>query len=189
MENLNEKYSIAIVPSNEIVSLIKSYKDLLASNIGSYKSRNAMAHITVKEIFANEKELELTIKQLQRICNSFLPFSVRCTHFNSYTSNKTIFIEPDFDSKKSLIEVMKKIQKTTTIKSNHISSDPHISIGRGIQKFEEALAILSFPLDINFIVDSIVIRKFNPEIKQYEIYRTIPFLSLPNQEPQQMSLF
>ena len=189
MENLNQKYSIAIVPTSEIVLLIKSYKDFLASHIGSFKSRNAMAHITIKEIFSNDKELELTLKQINRCCESLFPINVRCTHFGSYPSNKTIFIEPDLDSKKSLIEIMKKIQKHTTIKSNHISSDPHISIGRGIVKFEEALAILNFPLDINFIVDAIVIRKFNPEIKQYQIYKTIPFLSLPNQEPEQMSLF
>lgn len=189
MENLNQKYSIAIVPKPEIVLLIKSYKDLLASKIGSYKSKNAMAHITIKEIFANEKELELTIKQLNRCCENVFPFSVHCADFGSYPSNKTIYIKPDLDSKKALIEIMKKVQKSTSIKSNHISSDPHISIGRGIVKFEEALEILNFPLDFNFIVDAIVIRKFNPEIRQYEIYKTIPFLSLPNQEPQQMSLF
>lgn len=84
---------------------------------------------------------------------------------------------------------MKKVQKTITLKSDHISSDPHISIGRGIEKFEQALNILNFPLNIHFVVDAITIRKFNPEIKQYEIYKTIPFLSLPNQEPQQMRLF
>ena len=189
MENLNEKYSIAIVPPNEIVARIKSYKDLLASNIGSYKSRNAMAHITIKEIFANEKQLDITLKQIQRCCDSFVPTTVRCSNFNSYPSNKTIFVEPNVESKKKLIEIMKKVQKTITLKSDHISSDPHISIGRGIEKFEQALNILNFPLNIHFVVDAITIRKFNPEIKQYEIYKTIPFLSLPNQEPQQMRLF
>jgi len=189
MENLNQKYSIAIIPPTEIVSLIKSYKDLLATKIGSYKSRNAIAHITIKEFFANEKELELTCKQLQRCCESFKPISIHCNKFNSYPNNRTIFIEPDLNSKIKLLEIMKKVQKSTTLKSNHLSSDPHISIGRGIQKYDEAIEVLNFYLDINFSINNIVIRKFNPEIKQYEVYKIFPFLGLPNQEPEQMSLF
>lgn len=189
MENLNQKYSIAIVPSKEIIAEIKSYKDLLASEIGSFKSKNAEAHISIKEIFANDKELELTINQLYRCCKNFHDISVQCTHFGSYPNNKTIFIAPDLDSKNNLALLMKKVQKGTTLKSNHISTDPHITIGRGIIKFNKALEILNFPLNINFLVNSIVIRKFNPIIKQYQVYKTIPFLGLENQEPEQLSLF
>lgn len=189
MENLNQKYSIAFIPDSETISLIKSYKEFLASKIGSYKSKNAMAHITIKEIYANEKELTLTINQLKRCCESFNPIQVRCTNFNSFPTNKTIFIEPDLNSKNNLIPMMKKIQKNTTLKSNHVSSDPHISIGRGIVKFEEALAILNFPLEINFEIHSVCIRKFNPNVKQYEIYKIIPFLGLPSKDIEQLSLF
>ena len=189
MENLNQKYSIAFVPTLETILLIKSYKDLLASKIGSYKSRNSIAHITIKEIFANDKELELTINQLTRCCESFKTVNVHCTHFSSYPTNRTIFIEPDLNSKSNLIPLMKKIKKSTTLKSNHTSTDPHISIGRGIVKYEEAMATLNFPLNINFEINSVCIRKFNPEIKQYEIFKIIPFLGLPSNETEQLSLF
>ncbi len=189
MENLNQKYSIAFIPDHLTISLIKSYKDFLASKIGSYKSKNSMAHITIKEFFATDKELEFTINQLKRCCQSFDSVQVQCLNFNSYETNKTIFIEPDLNSKQNLIPLMKKIQKNTTLKSNHFSSDPHISIGRGIIKFEEALAVLNFPLNIHFEINSVYIRKFNPNIKQYEIYKTIPFLGLPNEDEIQLSLF
>ena len=189
MKNEIEKYSIAIIPSDEIVNQFKTFKDLLAENIGSYKSRNSIAHISIKEFYGNSQDLALVKKQLERTCNTMKPFEVSLTTFNSYPNSKAFFVAPDTFSKELLKQVMKQIQKAVTVKSDSISSDPHISIGRGLKNLEQAHVLFNFPIDLKFECNGVSIRKYNPEIGQYEVNETFNFKSEPNQEPQQMSLF
>ncbi|HTG66540.1 MAG TPA: hypothetical protein VL859_09210, partial [Flavobacterium sp.] len=67
---MQNRYSLVISPSEEIIALVKTMKEELAKEIGWFHSKNSLAHITINEFMATENEIEIIKKQLNTICES-----------------------------------------------------------------------------------------------------------------------
>lgn len=99
---MEKTYSIAIIPPEPVIELIKSMKEQLAKEIGSFHGKNSVGHITICEFKANEATLEIVKNRLIKLCDGLEPVEVGLTGFNSFP-NGAFFMEPDEISKKKLI--------------------------------------------------------------------------------------
>ncbi|MEN2413233.1 2'-5' RNA ligase family protein [Flavobacterium mesophilum] len=186
---MQKTYSVVFHPSAEIIAVIKTMKDFLKSKINWYNSCNSVAHITVCEFEIEESQLENFKKKLVKICDTFTPFMVHINDFGAY-DNGAFFINPSESSKNNLEPTMKRVQETLKPLKLKKSNDPHISIGRRLTPENLKIASQLFTtIDMEFLCDSIVIREFDPKVKQFFVIDTIPFGSNPEAEFIQGSLF
>lgn len=185
MQNL---YSIAISPPDEVISSVKNMKESLNKAVGWFNSKNALAHITINEFKTSELQLENIKKQLRYICNGFEPIKVHLNRFGSYNNNGAFYIAPDACSKMGLKAIMKHLNNSLCITEKKTNNDPHMSVARRLspEALGKAKALFE-EVDLNFTCDHVVIRKFNPEIEQFEIIERFPFNNKP--EYKQRRLF
>lgn len=183
-------YSIVIQPSDSVIAEVKQMKELLAKQIGWYNSKNSLAHITINEFEREEKELEKIKAKLSEITRYFKPEKVQFTYFDTFP-NGAFFLKPNENSRQYLKEVMSLVHQKFIYPTKIKSNEPHISIGRRIQpeNIEIAKNLFSENPNINFICNTIALRVFNEERKQFDIISTFPFLGEESQELIQGSLF
>ena len=186
---MEKHYSIAIYPPEDVIDSIKTMKELLASKIGWFNSKNSVAHITICEFKITEKELARIKTKLLKICDSFIPFHVYLDHFGTY-ENGAFFIAPNEESKVNLKPIMKKAQDALILSNLKKSNDPHISIGRRLTPESINIATSLFTsIDIDFLCNTIVLREFDPVKKQFFVIDHFPFGDNPQPELIQGSLF
>ena len=186
MQNL---YSLAISPPDAIISSVRSMKEQLAEKVGWFHSKNSMAHITINEFMATDTEIETIKKQLTSICDSLKPMAVYFDKYDTYP-NGAFFMAPDEDSKNGLKAIMKQIHQSLRVKTLFKSNEPHMSIARKLKPEAIAAAHRLFTAtDLNFLCDNLVLRRFNPNIKQFEITDHFEFNDNPNATFVQGSLF
>jgi len=164
---MEKHYSVVIYPSEAVIALVKSMKEGLAKEVGWFHSKNSVGHITICLFKATDEAIENIKNQLSSVCDTLEPVEVCLNEFGSYP-NGAFFISPDEDSKSSLIPIMKRIQESLHDLDMQKSDNPHLSIARRLtpQKLEKAYRL--FPLiDVHFLCDSIVLRKFDENIKQF----------------------
>lgn len=155
-------------------------KEELAEAIGWFNSKNSIAHITINEFEADETVIERVKKQLFQITDTLEPVVVNLNTFDSYPNNGAFFIAPEINSKKSLKGIMKSINDRLVIKAMFKSNEPHLSIARRLTPEKTAIANSIFTsIDVSFLCDSVVLRKFNPEKKQFEVMDTFVFNNNP----------
>lgn len=163
-------YSIALSPSEGIISQVREMKEKLASEIGWFNSRNSLAHISINQFLASEAELETVKTELMAICDSLKPIEVTFNEFGTYPNNGAFFIAPDAASTASLKILMKQIHDSLQVDTEFKSNEPHMSIARRLTPEKLESAIRLFPsVDLKYCCDSVVIRKFNGEKKQFDI--------------------
>ena len=182
------QYNIAIMPSEAVNALVKRMKEKLADKVGWFHSKNAMGHITICEFKATEKEIEKVKRQLIRLCDGFEPVEVTLNDFGSYP-NGAFFIAPDAASKNRLKPIMKRVNDTLLVKDLHKSDDPHLTIARRLAPDKLTTAKRMYTsINVRFLCDNIVLREFDPEVKQYFVAEVFPFKGNP-QEGKQATLF
>jgi hypothetical protein len=176
MEN---QYSVAIYPSDSVIGLVKSMKLGLAKEVGWFHSKNSVGHITICELKATDTEIEVIKTQLSSVCNTIKPVEVYLNEFGTYP-NGAFFISPDAASKNSLKPIMKRVQESLHNLDMQISDDPHLSIARRLtpKKLERAKRLFIL-IDVHFLCDSIVLRKFDENIKQFFVIDEFKFNSQP----------
>ncbi|WP_300566568.1 2'-5' RNA ligase family protein [Flavobacterium sp.] len=183
-------YSIAIHPPEDLITSIKTMKEELATKIGWFNSKNSIAHITLNEFEATDTDMVKIKKQLADLCDTLHPTEVHCDSFGSYPNNGAFFIAPDDDSKKNLKVIMKHINDNLKVTAKFKSSEPHISIARRLTSEKLAVAHAVFPsIAVSFVCESVVIRKFNLERKQFEVIDTFIFNGNEAPPPVQGTLF
>jgi len=172
MEN---KYNLAIYPSEPVIDLIKSMKMELAKQVGWFHSKNSVAHITICNFTAADGEMGIIKDQLTRLCEPIKPVEVHLSGFDTYP-NGAFFIAPDENSKKSVVPIMQGFHESLHLNNMQINSDPHISIGRRLssQQLETAIKIFT-EIDVSFLCDHIVLRKFDDKLKQYFVTDSFMF--------------
>ncbi|WP_313806969.1 2'-5' RNA ligase family protein [Flavobacterium sp.] len=176
---MQNRYSIAISPPEEIILWVKYLKEELNKEVGWFNSKNARAHITINEFETSELRLENIKKQLTYICNGFEPITV---HMNSYGcyQNGAFYIAPDACSKSGLKAIMNHLNNSLYISDKKTSNDPHMSIARRLSPEALCKAQEIFnTVDMHFTCDNVVIRQFNPGIKQFEIIDRFRFNNKP----------
>lgn len=185
-----KRYSVVIQPSETVLKEVKRMKELLASKIGWYNSKNSLAHITLNEFERDETELEKIKAKLTEITTFLNQQEVQFTNFDTF-SNGAFFLKPNEDSRKYLKEIMTSVHKKIPYPVKIKSNEPHISIGRRIspEKLNIAKSIFPENPNINFNCNTLALRVFNQERKQFDIVETFPFLEQESQELIQGSLF
>src|SRR5690606_30747642 len=98
---------------------------------------------------------------------------------------------PNETSREYLKQIMTSVHQKFPYPVKIKSNEPHISIGRRIQpeKIEIAKSLFNEKPDIAFKCNTIALRVFNDERKQFDIIETFDFLGEELQEPIQGSLF
>jgi len=187
---MQNRYSLVVSPSEEIIALVKSMKELLAKEIGWFHSKNSLAHITVNEFMADGNEIEGIKKQLTNICDSIKPVAILLNAFDTYP-NGAFFIAPDAVSKTDLKQIMKYIHQSFKVKTLLRNNEPHLSIGRKLNREQIAAAhrLFSNPIALNFVCGSVSLRIFNPDVKQFEIIEHFEFKNNPKPTLEQGTLF
>lgn len=182
------RYSIAIHPSTELIAKIKDMKEQLATEVGWFHSKNAIAHITICEFEADETNLERVKKQLLRICDSITPISVHLNGFGTFP-NGAFFISPDENSKIILSPIMRLFHNALVVKTYHHSDVPHLSIARKLSPENLIKASQLFTtFEEDFLCNGIVLRMLDLEIKQFRVIDSFEFKGLKPLEVQR-SLF
>ncbi|MDB5013944.1 MAG: 2-5 ligase [Daejeonella sp.] len=192
MEKIRVKHSVVFIPPLPELTLVKEMKCKLHSKIGRYVSCNSQAHITICEFEASEKELIPIKAKLSVLCDSEIPIEVHFNHINNYGS-KTIFIAPSVESKPQLKRLMTGIQEN--LHALHRvrwgkSTDPHMSIARGLDQEKSAIANSLFKtIDMTFCCDRIALRRLDHQIKQFVVIDEYLFKSMPVPSEGQLALF
>jgi hypothetical protein len=186
---MEKQYSLAIYPSEAVISLVKSMKDQLAKEVGWFHSKNSVAHITICLFKATDTAIEIIKNQSSRLCDTLEPVEVCLNEFGSYP-NGAFFIAPNEDSKNRLKPIMKRVHESLRIPNMQTNDDPHLSIARRLtpDKLEKANRLFT-TIDLCFLCDSIVLRKFDENIKQFIVTDTFKFNSNPQPELIQGTLF
>ncbi|WP_164112676.1 MULTISPECIES: 2'-5' RNA ligase family protein [Sphingobacterium] len=174
------KVSLAFVPCESVNAKIRNLKENLKSVIGWYSSCNSAGHVTICEFETTRDELKgvasLLIEKLQYE-------HAQHVYFNDYSifqhgNTYTYYIVPTVQSKyyfnQRSAAVIDALKDRFSLKS--ISKEPHLSIGRKLEEgaLKDAKSSLK-QIDLDFYCDSVYIRVFNPDVKQYDIFFKIPF--------------
>ena len=186
---MEKTYSV-IFYSKKLVAPVKEMKDFLKSEIGWYNSCNSEAHITICEFKIDDSQLDSTKKKLIKIADNFTSSQVHLDHFGFYENAGAFYIGVNDESKMNLIPIMKKIHETLKSLKLKKSDDPHMSIGRRLtpENLKKATELFT-TIDLDFLCDSIVLREFDPAVKQFFVIDAFPFGNNPQPEFVQGSLF
>lgn len=184
------QYSIVILPPQDEINYVADLKNQLNEKIGWYNSRNAKAHITICEFTADLDELDHVVMNLKEIVRSETPRHLVFDGVDSY-ANGAVYLKPTLQTKVPLTELMVRVQKNLGITNLYKSKAPHISIGRKLSAENVAIALKMFEnAKLNFNCTHLVLRKFNPNIKQYEVFlEDFDFLGLSCKQKAQQMLF
>ncbi len=184
------QYSIVILPPQQEINYVANLKNQLNAKIGWYNSRNAKAHVTICEFTADIDELERIIEDLREIASYETPSLLVFNGVDSY-ANGAVYLKPDVQTKAPLTELMVRIQKNLGVTNQYKSKAPHMSIGRKLSEKNVEIALNMFAdAKLEFNCSNLVLRKFNPNIKQYDIFlEDFDFLGLPRKEEAQQRLF
>jgi len=186
---MEKTYSVVFY-SQPLVEPVKKLKDFLRSKINWYNSCNSEAHITICEFTIEESQFDSIKQKLSKISDTFTPFRVSLDHFDSFQNSGAFFIGVTEDSKNNLVPIMKKIHETFKFLKLKKSDNPHLSIGRRLTP--ENLKITSelfTTIDLQFECNEIILREFDPKVKQFFVIDAFPFGSNPEPEFVQGSLF
>lgn len=164
-------------------------KEKLFEKVRWFNSKNSIAHITICEFIATDAAIEIIKNKLNLLCDTFEPFEVYLNGFDSY-SNGAFVITPNEDSKIKLKVIMKKVTKSLRSIKTKKSSAPHISIARKLKPDNLEIAKHLFTaVNTSFLCDTIVLREYNPIIKQFFITNTFTFNNNPQPDFIQGKLF
>ncbi|GLB49300.1 2'-5' RNA ligase family protein [Neptunitalea lumnitzerae] len=168
------KYSIAIVPDAITIEVIKELKLHLAKEIGWYSSKNALAHITIGEFEGNSSSLQHIHEQISSVCEVLKSFDISFEKLDSFTTTGTLYMKPNATSTNNIINVMRLFHQRLNLKGS--VANPYLTIGRKLtlEQIDIGKQVLHFT-PFHFTCSNISLRKFNPEITQYEVIHTYNF--------------
>ena len=171
----NERYSIVLHPSPEVIAEVAAQKEALAAVIGWYNSKNSLAHITLNEFEAAGSEQEAIQKHIEGICRYFDAVPTAFSQYDTFP-NGAFFLAPDPGCKEALKSIMKQFHQQFRYKTEIKSSEPHISIGRRLspEQIAKAYTLLGKP-SIIFVCDRIALRRFNTGRKQFDVIAEFVF--------------
>lgn len=168
--------SVAISPPVMVIERVRQLKQKLRSAIGWYPSVNALAHITFN-VFRSDAPALLQWEEY--IAHFATQQSSGSLHFNRTDafSNGAFFLAPDEASEHVLTDMMQDFHRPAPFSPTARQSlKPHISIARRLSTSQLAIARALIPaIDIRFVCNDLVLRRFNKSRKQYDIYKRFGF--------------
>ncbi len=176
------KFSVVFMPDPRTVALVKEMKLQLAAEAGWFNSKNALAHFTIFEFFAEEGTETPLCSQLERIASEIASFNVCCRSFDWF-ENGAFYIKPDAESRTRMTLLMQQvIQESTRIKKTVTNTTPHLSIARRLSPEQLLKARNMFTeTDLSFPVNFLTLRKFDEHLKQFAIWKQFPLAGRPKE--------
>ncbi|WP_353722059.1 2'-5' RNA ligase family protein [Dyadobacter sp. 676] len=180
------RYIIAIRPPVDIIAEVKEMKQALKKAIGGfYNSVNSEAHITLFEFYAYDEHYPVMVKELTRAVGMLDPFELEFHGFNHFLASGAFYVHLTSHSSRSIIERCIRFRQVLSpeILSIHIEGwtemfdTPHMTIGRRLQPHWIDIAYSLFKdFNAKFWCDSLAIRKFNDDRKQFDVVVELPML-------------
>ncbi|SFU54198.1 2'-5' RNA ligase [Pustulibacterium marinum] len=169
-----QQYSIAFIPNDTIIAYVKALKLQLGETIGWFSSKNAMAHITIGEMQVSHEALQHIHTIIEHISNDIRPFEIILEHLQTFENSGTLYLSIDAVAKDKLEEIMQIFHQRFTLQGS--DKNPHMTIGRKLtpEQLAKGMDILHVSPK-TFLLDSVSLRKFDPEVKQYEVIHTYSF--------------
>lgn len=185
MINMKIPYTHSIIfhPLTSTIGEVETFKKDLTSKAGDYASQNSLAHITIAGFEATENQLTGVKEYLKKFAENEVAFSALFNQLSCSTFSKCAVFLPSFELNDKIHNITKNVRNIITVTEMSKISRPHVSIGRDLS--EEQLTIaLQFLNNKSFTFDccQLALRKFDPNIGQYEIIQEFPFTGKPNQE-------
>jgi len=180
-----EWYSIVVYPQTETIDEVKVLKDLLWSKIGWYASRNSAAHITIIEFLADQYELVVYKRCIERICRLQSAQEVTFDSLSLSKFSQAIVLLPSDSCKLYLNDLLKAFRKRLRSKNTINGGNAHISIGRELSSAQiDQAENLYENISITFNCDTIAIRKLDEVKKQFVVINEFKLLGNPLKEGQ-----
>lgn len=179
------KYSFVFQPDEEGMALVGGLKQRLRAAFaeqfpdkekGWYPSCNAKAHVTICAFEAHEDTLARAIEALQQTLTSERSQYVYFDHFSSFAGG-AFYIAPTVHARSYLRDRARVVvQALSAFDLIEISDEPHISVARRLEpeRLESAKKLLK-SVDLSFMCSGVHIRRFNPDMGQYEPVGFVPF--------------
>lgn len=167
MNKEKPQYLLAVMPSLEISSCVKEWKQLLIKEIGRFGSDKSLAHITVMGFNSDANQLPLWINEFSTFCNNQPNHDIGFNGFASFGSY-AYYVKPDNSSEKYLNNLIKNIHHYFGFKIKSVKS--HMTIARKLDeiKIEKASKLFeNHKTDFKFLCDGFTLRKFNKSTGQY----------------------
>ena len=170
-----QQYSIVLSPPEPVLEQVKQWKQSLRAAIGWYKSVNALAHITFNVFEAGEERLAAWEAYLAAFVAVRQPVFLLLDHTGTF-ANGAFYLAPDAASELVLIRIMKDFHARAPERASVIITTPHMSVGRGLDAGQLAIAqaLIREPR-IGFTCNDLVLRRFNKDRMQYDIYKRFLF--------------
>ncbi|GGM76474.1 hypothetical protein GCM10010967_05080 [Dyadobacter beijingensis] len=180
------RYMIAIRPTAEIVEAVRKMKLALKQAVGGFfNSVNSEAHITIFEFYAYEHDYPLLLKELLDKAGTLRPFELEFNGFNHFATSGAFYVELTPESTKAIVDrcnqlkqaLNSKLLKDHTEGWTDMFETPHMTIGRRLRAdwIETAYSLFE-RFDAKFWCDSLAVRKFNDDRKQFDVIDTLPML-------------
>jgi len=188
MEGSVNKYSFVFQPDEAGLVLVDGLKQQLRAALaeefpdkdkGWYHSCNSKAHVTICAFAGNEDALAQAIAALQQTMRYERSQYVYFDHFSSFAGG-AFYIAPTVHARSYLKDRARKVVHTlNSFDLIEISDEPHISIGRRLEpeRLDFAKKLLR-SVDLSFMCAGVYIRRFNPDMGQYE---PVDFVKFGNQ--------
>lgn len=188
MEGSVNKYSFVFQPDEAGLVLVDGLKQQLRAALaaefpdkekGWYHSCNSKAHVTICAFTGNEDTLIRATEVLQQALLYERSQYVYFDHFSSFAEG-AFYIAPTVHARSYLKDRARKVVNTlSSFDLIEISDEPHISIGRRLEpeRLEIAKKLLR-SVDLSFMCAGVHIRRFNPDMGQYE---PVDFVKFGNQ--------
>ncbi|WP_343539143.1 2'-5' RNA ligase family protein [Sphingobacterium thalpophilum] len=188
MEVTISKYSFVFQPDEVGMALVDDLKQRLRQALaerfpdktkGWYHSCNSRAHVTICAFEGDEKKLAAATLALQEALAYERSQYVYFDHFSSFPTG-AYYIAPTVHARSYLKDRVRKVVQTlAAFDLIEVSDEPHISIGRRLEtgQLELAKAVLR-AVDLSFMCKGVHVRRYNPDMKQYE---GLDFIGFGNQ--------
>ena len=169
-----ELYSVVVYPSEGGRDAVAKMKDSLAAKLGrTYSGRNSVASVTICEFLAQPSELTIIMEYLKQFCRTAPQREFNFSQI--YAFHTTCYIAPDDQTREFFKSLLKAFKKSFPFHRRlfgvKFSTGAHIVIGRLLDSSQLDVAAKMFidrKADIRFQADEFVIRKFDPERKEFD---------------------
>ena len=170
---MDKTYSIVIHPKDPIIKLFRSFKNKLYNKIGVYGSCDSVAHITISEFKATDQELKYIIEKLRIIAQNEECFDTIFDKVIYSDRSKSIIILPCEQGNENFKKLLRNVRQK--IKGYNSKSNAHLTIGRKLTH-DQLLKSMDLFSDVrfDFHCNQIALRKFNQNIRQFEIIQIFP---------------
>lgn len=184
-------YSIIFHPLPVTIANVESLKRSLISKAGDYASQNSAAHITIAGFEATENQLIGVSEYVRKFVKTEVAFTALFNQLSCSNFSQCAVFLPSFEFKNRIDEITKNVRKMMPVTKMSKISQPHVSIGRQLSEEQLTIALQVFNnKSFKFDCCQLALRKFNPNLGQYEIVEVFPFSGEHSKEEMvQLSLF